>query len=264
MTTELSTIDAPDELRESVAACITWSESNEIATAEDYQFTGEHLKQIKSQQKEADAFFDPPIKQAFDLHRMLVGRKKLVTEPLSQSEAIDKRKMLAYSQEQQRKADEERRKLQAAADEKARKERERAEQEAERQRQIEAENRRKAEESRLAAEQATEAERKRLLDEAEAAERRANAAAVKVEAKQEIAATAVAPVVAVATAAPKIAGVSTKKVWKFRVVNASLVPDDFKLIDEKKLGAYAKAMKEGAKVAGVEFYADDSLSASGK
>ena len=141
--TDLEKIDAPPELRQTVAACVKWSESNTIANSDDYGATAAHLQEIKAQLKAADAFFDGPIKTAYDLHKTLVGRKKIVTDPLKESESTDKRKMLGYTAEQQRKAEEERQRLQRIADEKARKEREVAEQAAAKQRTIEAEQRAK-------------------------------------------------------------------------------------------------------------------------
>ncbi len=194
---------------------------------------------------------------------MLVGRKKIITEPLAMSERIDKQKMLTFQQAEAAKAEAERRRLQAIADEQARKEREKAEQEAAKQRAIEAEARAKAEAARLAAEQASAAERKKLLAAAEAAERKAAAAAVKVEAQTEQAAMAVAPVVAVATVAPKVQGVTTKKVWKYRIIDPLKIPRDYLMVDEQKLSAFARAMKGGVNIPGVELYAEDSLSSKG-
>ena len=59
------------------------------------------------------------------------------------------------------------------------------------------------------------------------------------------------------------AGIATVKTWKYRIVDAEAIPREYLMIDEKKLGAYARAMKEGAKVAGVEFYAEETLSSKG-
>lgn len=262
-TTDLATINAPPELRESVSACVLWSQNNVIMTAPDFQATGEHLKEIKSRQKAADAFFDGPIRSAFELHKTLVARKRVITDPLAQSEKIDKQKILVFQQAEAAKAEAERRKLQALADEVARKEREKAEQEAAKQRAIEAEQRAKAEAARQAALQASEAERKKLLAEAEVAERKASAAAVKVEAKTEQAAASIAPVVQVASVAQKVAGVTTVKVWKWRVTDETLVPRSFLVLDEAKLTKYARAMRNGVPVAGIEFYSEDSLSSRG-
>ncbi len=260
---DLATIDAPPELRESVSACVKWSNDNSIATQADYQTTGEHLKQLKTQQKKADEFFDPVIKAAHETHKMLVSRKRLITDPLTQAEAVDKRKMLTFQQEEQRKADIERQRLQAIADEKARREREIAEQAAAKQRQIEAEARATAEAARLSAEKATEAERKSLLAMADAADRKANAAAVKVEAKETQAAAAVAPVIQVQATDTKMKGVNTLTVWKFRITDASLVPRDYLMVDEVKLTKFAKAMKDGVKIPGVEFYPEQAISSRG-
>lgn len=56
-------------------------------------------------------------------------------------------------------------------------------------------------------------------------------------------------------------GISIPKHWKHRVINPELVPPEFRLIDEKKLAKYATAMKESAKVPGVEFYEEATVSA---
>lgn len=257
---DLATIDAPPELRESVAECVQWSNDHAIEKPSDFTETAEHLKQIKTRQKQADDFFDPPIAQAFQLHRMLVARKRIITDPLAASEKTDKQKMLAFQQAEQAKAEEIRRKLQAEADERARRERERAEQEAAKQRQIEAEARAKAEQARREAEQASAEERKRLLAQAEAADRKAAAAAVKVEAKEEQAQAVIAPVVHVQSSSPAVKGIATKKVWKYRIVDASKVPFEYMMVDDSKLSAFARAMKGTVPIAGVEFYSEDSLS----
>lgn len=57
----------------------------------------------------------------------------------------------------------------------------------------------------------------------------------------------------------KTQGASTRQNWKYRVVDAALVPREFLMVDEKKLGAYAKAMKADAAVLGVEFFPEDVL-----
>lgn len=54
-------------------------------------------------------------------------------------------------------------------------------------------------------------------------------------------------------------GVSTRKLWKHRVVNATLIPRLFLIPDEKALAALAISQKENANVPGVEFYAEESV-----
>lgn len=102
--------------------------------------------------------------------------------------ALDK-----YDAEQRAAAEKERQRIQAIADEKARREREAAEQAAAKQRAIEDEARRKADEARRQAENASAEERKRLNAEADKADREAERAAAKASAKTEQAAAVVAP-----------------------------------------------------------------------
>lgn len=68
---------------------------------------------------------------------------------------------------------------------------------------------------------------------------------------------AVAPVVL--PAPPKMAGESARTNWRYEIVDESLVPREYLMVDEKKLGAYARAMKTVASVPGVRFYAEQSV-----
>lgn len=55
---------------------------------------------------------------------------------------------------------------------------------------------------------------------------------------------------------------STRQVWTFRIVDASLVPDEYKMIDEKKIAAVVKA---GVRhISGVEIYSTSSLVVTGR
>lgn len=49
-------------------------------------------------------------------------------------------------------------------------------------------------------------------------------------------------------------GVSFRDEWDFEIVDPAAVPIEYRSIDEKKIRAYGKAMKESAKVAGVRFF----------
>lgn len=95
----------------------------------------------------------------------------------------------------------------------------------------------------------------------EALEKRA-AAAKKPETQQRLAeqaASIVAPVVAVPAEVPKMAGVSIRKVWRAKVIDETIVPREFLMVNEKQLAQYATAMKEKATVPGVQFYTEDSM-----
>jgi chromosome segregation ATPase len=51
-------------------------------------------------------------------------------------------------------------------------------------------------------------------------------------------------------------GVSYREYWYHEVTDAEKVPDRFKIVNDKALAAYAKSMKDGAKVPGVRFYCE--------
>lgn len=70
-----------------------------------------------------------------------------------------------------------------------------------------------------------------------------------------------APVVT--RAPPKVSGVSTREVWKFRVTDPASVPREYLVIDESKLGAMARATKGTVMVPGVEFYSEEVMAARG-
>lgn len=60
------------------------------------------------------------------------------------------------------------------------------------------------------------------------------------------------PVVIPAPAKPE--GVSERQIWKHRVVNESLIPRGFLMVNDRALAEIARTGREGACVAGVEFY----------
>jgi len=107
-----------------------------------------------------------------------------------------------------------------------------------------------------------EEERKRILEEARRqAEEAQLAAAVEVEKagmKEEaelIITQPVIPMVSVPkTEAPKIQGVGFRSNWKFRIVNESLIPNEYKTIDMVKIGGVVRALKGATNIPGVEVY----------
>jgi len=68
----------------------------------------------------------------------------------------------------------------------------------------------------------------------------------------------IAPVVQIGEQA-KSEGVSTRKTWKARVVDISLVPRAYMVVNQQALDALAKATKGSMALPGVEFYEDSSL-----
>ena len=104
------------------------------------------------------------------------------------------------------------------------------------------------------------AEARRQADEARAT---AEAAALERAGEHQLAAAVVAeqlaapPPMVILPNDVKAAGQTFRRRWTFEVVNEAEVPRDFLLVDTTKLGRYATAMKDSAKVPGVRFFSID-------
>jgi hypothetical protein len=182
------------------------------------------LKNIKLLIGKIDDSFDPQIDQAHKLHKSLLAEKKKFTAPLEESERIVKRTIAGYLAEEDRK---------------------RREAEAERAR-IEAEARAEADKKLRAVEKA---EAKGDFAKAEAiAQEAVNVMEAKIEA---------APVV---PDAPVASGLSLRKVWKFKIKDAALLPREYLIPDEVKIGRVVRALKDDAKIPGVSVYSEDDVS----
>jgi hypothetical protein len=59
----------------------------------------------------------------------------------------------------------------------------------------------------------------------------------------------------------KIAGVQTREIWKWRLLDFDKVPREFLILNEKLLGEIARRDKEKAKVEGIEFYREEIIAA---
>ena len=69
-----------------------------------------------------------------------------------------------------------------------------------------------------------------------------------------------APVVVVKKTVPKVDGISTKHVWKFRIVDADVIPKDYLMPDEKAIGAIVRARKGKVDIPGVKVYKEAVVS----
>jgi len=109
---------------------------------------------------------------------------------------------------------------------------------------------RKAEEMRLA-EIARKQEEERRLAEAVALEQSGN----KEEAEAIIEAPVYVPPVVVPKTVPKMNGGPVyRTIWKFKITNASLIPKDFLIPDEVKIGGVVRSMKSATNIPGVQAY----------
>lgn len=68
-----------------------------------------------------------------------------------------------------------------------------------------------------------------------------------------------APVV-VPKSVPKVAGMSIRDNWKFRITNEKLIPREYLKVDEVKIGQVVRAMKSAANIPGVEVYNEGTVS----
>lgn len=57
----------------------------------------------------------------------------------------------------------------------------------------------------------------------------------------------------------KATGISTRIVWKWRVVDAGAVPREYLCVDAAKLDAAVREAKEGVKIPGIEVYREDIM-----
>ena len=111
----------------------------------------------------------------------------------------------------------------------------------------------RAEAERKEQEKARKREEKLRKQAADAAEKGNDARAETLEDRADN--VQVAPV----QAAPKVAGVSKVQTWTFEITDPALVPDKYKVIDEKRVRAVVKAMKGDSNIPGIRVYSESSL-----
>lgn len=222
-----------------------------VATAVQYTDAGEQLKQVKAAQKRLDDLRKSMTRPLDVAKKAIMDFFRAPEEKLVRAEGGIKRAMIAYSDEQERIRREEQRR----AEEAARKERERLEaiaREAERKAREKADAERKAAEAAAAAGRAAEAAK--LMAKAAATEERA---AAKAEEATQQAAMVVAPIIQRET--PKVPGVSAREVWTYEVIDIALLPREYTMPDDKKLGAVVRAMKGDTNIPGLRAYSKNIL-----
>lgn len=104
---------------------------------------------------------------------------------------------------------------------------------------------------------AKEAERRKI--EEENAKKQAKFEEKKLIAEAEGKRTPAAPKLKEVEAAPVADGTSTRKRWKARVIDESLVPREFLIVDEVALNKFATVYHNEKSVPGVEFYEETTL-----
>lgn len=121
------------------------------------------------------------------------------------------------------------------------------------------ERRRREEELKLQAEAQQRAEEARIA-EAVALEQ----AGYQGAAEQAIATPVKAAPVLLPPAAPKVAGLSKRENWTFRVVDPALIPREYLMIDETKVRGVVRAMKGETRIPGIEVYDAGTIAATAR
>lgn len=227
-----------------------------VRTPREYEQVSDFLKAVKGKFNEIEGHRTYLKQPYLEGGRRIDEFFKAPLQFLKDSEAEAKRKLLGYESEQRRIAAEEQRKL----EEKARKEREALEAKARAEREKAdrevAELRKKEEAARKANDLA---EAVRLRNQADKIVEKSEA---KAENFQSKAAQVVAP--KVEAYIPPVVGQSSRTVWKAKIVNVKLVPDEYKVVDTAMLDKIAQATKGQAPIPGVEFYSEQVMSTRAK
>lgn len=218
--------------REVATEAVSWPDRARalaVTTPETYSLAAEMLLGIKALRRKIADTFDPHIKRAYDVHRGLTREKADAEAPLTETERIVKDKLASYDQEQER-------------------------QQRERQRQADALARQHEEDERLERAAAMELAGKAHGDTELVAEAEALIA--------EPAPMVVAAPVAKAT--PKVAGISYRDAWKFRIVNEAVIPRQYLSVNESAIRSVVNGLKDKANIPGVEVYSERVVAAGGR
>lgn len=226
MTNETVTIAAPEAatLITDATGVLTSAEAYAIDSAPMYQLAAEELQGIKKRVKDLNDRRVFITKPLDEAKARVMDLFRRPLEILGQAETLLKRSMLNYQNEQER----------------LRQERET--------------------EARRAAAEETERLRREQEKQAAKLEKKGN---VEEAAAVRAAPVAPVPVVVAPVETPKVKGISTREVWKARVVDAARVPREYLVVNDKMLAQVAQATKGQLVIPGVEFYSEQVL-ASGR
>lgn len=231
--------EAVDTVAQNVALARKEAEALEVQTPEQAETAAGFLKDFKQKRKAAEDArkeITGPLNASLKAVNALF---KEVTEPLDVADKIVREKVGEYQAEQHRLAEIERQKA-----EEARREQER----------LAAEERARAEEAAAKARAAAEAEQN------EKARAAAEAAAAEAEEKareQRKAEASMQAQVVKAPEAQKLAGVSTRKTWKFEIEKPYQVPREYLKVNEQAIrSAVADGVRE---IPGVRIFQEESV-----
>jgi colicin import membrane protein len=209
-------------------------------------------RDIRLEIKMVHAVLDPFVAQAKDSYDKAKQEREKYLSPLETMDAALAQKVKDFERvERERAAAEERRineERRKKAEEEAAAQRKRDEEAAAERRR---EEQRQIEEARKAGD-LRKREADRMKKEADERERQAREQAQR----DAEASKAAVQDVKVQAAIPTVAGVPSRVNWRYRVVNANLVPDEYWVLNEQKIGADVRRDKEKTNIPGIEAYPD--------
>jgi hypothetical protein len=222
----------------------------QITTPTQYQRAADLLRDAATLLQKITKTCEPTIKAAHAAHKAATTMRAELCAPIDAAVSTLKQNMAAFQRA-----------------EKEREERERREAEELRRRHEEQQRAARMEADRLVAEAEAAARHAEVsqdaLDaltaeiEADAAAEAANAALDRIEE------CAVSPYVQV-NAAAKATGVSSATVYRWRVVDKSLVPPSYWTINEKAIDAFVRVAKATTDIPGIEVYTEESIRVSAR
>lgn len=196
--------------------------------------------------------FEPELAPAEEtVKRVKVAIAGLVTQPKQWlADLVSRRK--AFAEAERQAAEREQQRIRAENEAKARQKAEEERREAER----------TAKEQRAAREKELEAQRKageinkREQDRLAKQAREDEEKALQLAARQAEETAKNVPQITVKPNLPAVAGTRNVRTWRYRVVNAALVPREFWMLDEQKIAAHVRHEKDKTSIPGVEVYSE--------
>lgn len=210
-----------DEVAARSLTIVEQAKAVKVINSDTYTQAGFIWKSIKAMMAEVDEAFDKNIKRWHEGHKDALADKAKYYAPLDQASRSVKKLMSDYDAEQERI--------------------------------------RKAEEVRLAEIARKAAEEQALLDAIAAEEEAKRNGATKEEAAQVSQAIIEEPVyvapVVVPKSVPKMTGGPVyRTIWKFRIKNAAIIPREYLVPDEVRIGGVVRSMKSACNIPGIEAY----------
>ena len=219
METTLMLSKETKSLRAEIVPLVEYAKALVIDSPEAYEVVAEKLLNVKAIRKQFDNKFEKSIAKMKEALNEVRDLKKDFTSPLDGAEMVMKDKMLEYREAAERKRRADEFKLR----EKARKE----------QKRIDDLNKKKV------------ADARKKGDEQLAKKIKEN--------KKEV----LVPTVESST--PKVEGIKTRIIHKYKVININLVPREYMAKDDEKLSELARTTKGTAKVPGIKFYEEEII-----